>query len=291
MGAIKIEAYQLFPAKWIWEVFQKLLKNGQIGLYTNAPVTTVKSASSGKWAVHTENKGTINAKIVIHCTNGWMGHLLPELRDHCFPVSEQVMALKCTQPIWREKGFVWHNVAHYIIQRDKDNIVIVGGGRSTIDGSNRPFIDHNEVEFLGTGLGGMIRANDASIYPVLHTDIKMFLRSHFPNEEWPEYEETEWAGVQGYTKDHLPYIGPLEHHRTQFVAAGYNGHGTRMSPFFLIFCFEDVLGANIFPRVVQRNAALLVEWKAYCRNGCWQSTCRGRSGQYIPSWETNEHYP
>jgi glycine/D-amino acid oxidase-like deaminating enzyme len=155
-----------------------------------------------------------------------MGHLIPELRDYCYPVSEQVMALKCNKPIWQEKGFVWHNVAHYIIQRNKDDVVIVGGGRSTLDGSNRPFVDHGEVEFLGTGLGGMIRANDSSVYPVLHTDIRQFLRSHFPNEAWPEYEEAEWAGVQGYTKDHLPYIGPLPHHPTQYIAAGYNGHGT-----------------------------------------------------------------
>lgn len=38
------------------------------------------------------------------------------------------------------KRFVGHNdVAHYIIQREKDNFIIVGGGRSTTDGSNRPF--------------------------------------------------------------------------------------------------------------------------------------------------------
>jgi glycine/D-amino acid oxidase-like deaminating enzyme len=215
----------LFPAKWIWEVFQRLIKSKAVQLYTQTPVTAVKSTPIGKWAVHTENKGIIVAKTVIHCTNGWMGHLLPELREACFPVSEQVMALKLPNQIWKEKGFVWHSVAHYLIQRDKDNIVIVGGGRSTIDGKNRPFVDHETVDFLGTGLGGMIRANDSSIYPVLHTDIRQFLRSHFPNEVWPEYEEAEWAGVQGYTKDHLPYIGPLEHAPNQFISAGYNGHG------------------------------------------------------------------
>ncbi|KAI8582438.1 hypothetical protein K450DRAFT_227193 [Umbelopsis ramanniana AG] len=225
LGAIKIEAYQMFPAKWIWEVFQRLIKANAVQLYTQTPVTAVKSTPTGKWAVHTENKGIIVAKTIIHCTNGWMGHLLPELREVCFPVSEQVMALKMPKQIWKERGFVWHSVAHYLIQRDKDNIVIVGGGRSTIDGKNRPFIDHETMDFLGTGLGGMIRANDSSIYPVLHTDIRQFVRSHFPNEDWPEYEEAEWAGVQGYTKDHLPYIGPLEHAPNQFVSAGYNGHG------------------------------------------------------------------
>ncbi|KAG2185926.1 hypothetical protein INT43_002364 [Umbelopsis isabellina] len=225
VGAIKIEAYQMFPAKWIWQVFTNLLKEGKIALYTNSPVTAITKYSSGAWKVQTEHRGSITAQKVIHCTNGWMGHLIPQIRDFCYPVSEQVMALKMPKPVWQNKGFVWHNVAHYIIQREKDNIVIVGGGRSTTDGSNRPFVDHDEVDFIGTNLGGMIRANDSSIYPVLHNDIRQFLRSHFPNEPWPEFEEAEWAGVQGYTKDHLPYIGPLETCPNQYISAGFNGHG------------------------------------------------------------------
>ena len=96
---------QLSPSKLTIQLLQLALKSGYLNLQTYTPVQSItpynpENASANidlsslkgqpRWVINT-NRGSIICNTVIHCTNGYCAHLLPQLRDCIVPVRGQMM--------------------------------------------------------------------------------------------------------------------------------------------------------------------------------------------------------
>jgi glycine/D-amino acid oxidase-like deaminating enzyme len=58
---------------------------------TAADATAVAAHDDAPLAVVVTDRGAVTARAVVVCTNGWAGEILPELREHLYPVRNQVL--------------------------------------------------------------------------------------------------------------------------------------------------------------------------------------------------------
>jgi glycine/D-amino acid oxidase-like deaminating enzyme len=58
---------------------------------TAADATAVADHDDAPLAVVVTDRGAVTARAVVVCTNGWAAEILPELREHLYPVRNQVL--------------------------------------------------------------------------------------------------------------------------------------------------------------------------------------------------------
>jgi glycine/D-amino acid oxidase-like deaminating enzyme len=140
--------------------------------------------------------GTVRAGTVVVCTNAYSSHLLRDLR--VVPVRGQMLATAPVavrlfpRPVYAHRGFrYWRQL--------RDGRVLVGGWRDTA----------TDVE-----VGEDARPTDA-----IQRHLDAFLHEH--HIEAPVTHR--WAGIMGFSHDHLPYVG--RRRDGVYVHAGFTGHG------------------------------------------------------------------
>jgi glycine/D-amino acid oxidase-like deaminating enzyme len=86
---VSIPAGSLWPVKLATKLFQLSVSEAQtlsvsLQLHTHTPVESIErlptvpsSRTPARWAVHTP-RGTLKARFIIHATNAWAAHLLPQ---------------------------------------------------------------------------------------------------------------------------------------------------------------------------------------------------------------------
>lgn len=213
VGAVQMAAGgSMWPAKVVFELVRLSLEGG-VNLQTHTMVNDVQEANSGTHPldVHT-SRGTIRARQVLFATNAWTGGLVPELRPHIQPTPGQIIA---TAPVksgaWNFTNLIMedNDDSEYMIQR-QDGRVMLGTD-----------LDHGDWDKSGTW--------DDSERTVSRKASK-FLRSYLPRmfpELFPDgvVIEREWVGIEAYSSDEIPWVGPLPGRLGQFVSAAYTGHG------------------------------------------------------------------
>ncbi|PVU86491.1 hypothetical protein BB559_006494 [Furculomyces boomerangus] len=230
-GGIKIPGGQVFPAKLIWfMLFQAI--NAGLNLYTNTPVTKVALATREErqnlpsnvqngnlWCVTTESGEKIYTSKVVHATNAYASHILPDYRTHIFPVRAQVLspAAEYTNNRLFPFGLSLRHGLEYAIQRDYPNGALILGGRRTSSKSL-------EVD----------TADDSVVNPNLSRDLREDFKkpefSHLGLDPQNLYNVREWTGIMGFSDDTLPYVGEVvtrsgETLEGQYILAGFTGHG------------------------------------------------------------------
>lgn len=91
VGAIGVPAASLWPYKWITGVLGGLIDAGRLNVQTHTTVRAVEDRDGDEFAVVRTDRGDIKARHVVHATNAWLGHLLPELRPFISPVRGNVV--------------------------------------------------------------------------------------------------------------------------------------------------------------------------------------------------------
>ena len=116
ISGLRIPGNNLYPLKLITKMFNLACEQAaEIGidvqLFTHTPVNNVTKAASAStsadpWLLST-SRGEIRAKQVVHATNGYVSHLLPEFatgRQKVVPCRGQVVAVRPAQegvpPFW-----------------------------------------------------------------------------------------------------------------------------------------------------------------------------------------------
>ncbi|KAK6851478.1 oxidoreductase OrdL [Apiospora arundinis] len=250
-GAITYPAASLWPWKLAIAVLKKGIDLG-LQLHTNTPVTGVSAAdgSSGRCKV-TTSRGDIMASKVIHATNGYSPHLLPELEGRIIPLKGHVSAIVPPpaydeQPLSTSFAFVDDEDYDYLIQRPGPKKYLIWGGGE---------IAHPE------GLtGGFGDCDDSTNVAEVQAYIQKAPARIFKG--WEESTKASssggssapmaafaWSGVMGLSKDLLPFAGELPGKPGQYLCGGYHGHG--MARIFLT-CkgfSEWFLGEKIDSRV------------------------------------------
>ncbi|OHE94329.1 hypothetical protein CORC01_10376 [Colletotrichum orchidophilum] len=248
-GAITFPASSLWPYKLAMAMIRKSLGAG-LRLETNTPVLEISQtdSDSGRWTVST-SRGDIIANKVVHATNGYASHLLPELDGRIIPLKGHVAAIApppayVDVPLSTSFAFVSDDNYDYLIQRPgPQRFLIWGGGEGAHPSGPK---------------GGYGDCDDSFAVPEVLDYVK-----DGPSRTFKGWKESStgsssgvedpvpfaWSGIMGLSKDLLPFIGELPEKPGQYLIGGYHGHG--MARVFLstkAFC-ELFLGQEIDSRV------------------------------------------
>lgn len=239
IGAIGIPAASLWPYKWITSVLGELIESGKLNVQTHTTVQSITDREEDDFAVVHTQRGNIKAQNVIHATNAWLGHLLPELQPYISPVRGNVVHYGAVPPSSNANSSVLGFDRHfsywlrygdkdydYLIQR-KEGDIVVGrantGRRATADDSET---DLGAIAHL-RGFGDEVAAS-----PIPGSS------AHITHA---------WSGILAFSQDGMPFAGrlPFPHRTHQWVCGGY--HATGMIKAFRMsqFVANLILGRDI----------------------------------------------
>lgn len=235
VGAISSSAGAFWPYRLVTGLFAKMLSeyDGRFFLETETPVTAVSfEPEKDKDHPYTINtpRGTVRASKVIHCSNGWTGHLLPNLRGKIFPLRGTMSVQKAGSELPHQGGErSWSTIdkpmydardgtltlgLYYITQNATTGDVFIGGEKQKI--------------------GEVLNSDDTTISSISKQTLENILPTIFA-KGWPEGEAPEvrklWSGVMGFTPDYVPWVGQIPKDVTgragdgEYIAAGFNGYG------------------------------------------------------------------
>ncbi|KAJ3742366.1 FAD dependent oxidoreductase [Lentinula detonsa] len=232
-------AASLFPYKLVSHLLQLCISKFGLNLQTHTPVTAVGTSAQtitkadAQWIITTP-RGKVMANKVIFATNAYTATLLPEFLGNIVPGQGQCAAIVPT-PSYSGKGMMDKTCCYYwgkdhfdyLIQRPKDGIIILGGGK---DSSPRPGAILGCTNDSGrTGEGG----KQAEITEYFKSAMdKYFGGWHDPNSDQRgdslrsgEGLLYDWTGIMGFTRDNIPFVGNVEGKPGAYVIAGHCGHG------------------------------------------------------------------
>lgn len=194
-------------------------------LFTHCPALKVtrSSAVDGRWDVETP-RGTVAAETVVHCTNAFVGHLLPQLAPHVTPNRAQAHLFVPPSGLSGDKMLgstmsLRHSLHHFysVMQRKADGLFILGAPRKS------PNLSREAYE--GVFTTDDTKFNDEVVADAVGNFEKCFPACEKDRLRHGEGLQHSWTGIIGMTTDSVPFVGKLESLPGQYVCAGFNGHG------------------------------------------------------------------
>lgn len=214
-------AARVWPYKLVAHILQDLLVSsdlrGSFNLQTLTPAESIQPTEDGKWLVKT-SRGDIVAKKLALATNAYTSHLLPDFTDLIVPCRGQMSALKPLASLANDNrlktsmGFEGDGLDDYLIQRpnDKGGHLMFGGGRThgkSLGVTDDSVFDEQTAHYLRREL------------------IDAFELPERADEKLEMEAVRQWTGIMGFSRDEVPWVGPVPGKEGVFVAAGYTGHG------------------------------------------------------------------
>lgn len=192
------------PFRLAGDLLKYCHENG-MQIFDRTNITSVEN-QKGKCIAHTENKFTITADHVVHCSG----------YESVETVQEKIVDLKSTYaiasesipeiPVILKNAVMWDTSSPYYYYRaTTDNRIIMGGG-------DEDFIDAKKRDKL-------IPKKEASL-------MRQFKR-RFPSINFKL--DYSWAGTFGETKDGLPYFGKPNPKKNEHYVLGFGGNGITFS--------------------------------------------------------------
>ncbi|WP_433812523.1 NAD(P)/FAD-dependent oxidoreductase [Flavobacterium johnsoniae] len=192
------------PFKLACDLLNYCYENG-VQIFDRTNITSIHT-QKGKCVAHTENRCTITADHVVHCS----GYESTET------VQEKIVDLKSTYALASESvpelpsilknAVIWDTSSPYYYYRaTSDNRIIMGGG-------DEEFKDPKKRDKL-------IPKKEASL-------LRQFKR-RFPDINFKL--DYSWAGTFGETKDGLPYFGKPDPKKNEHYVLGFGGNGITFS--------------------------------------------------------------
>ncbi|MFC3337458.1 NAD(P)/FAD-dependent oxidoreductase [Paracandidimonas soli] len=162
---------------------------------------------AGGFALRTEQGTCIHADFVVNAAGAW-GHDIARLFDEDLPQTPGYPTMAVTEPLPCLLGVSLgvEGGGFYARQVERGNVVMGGGfGES---------VDHDLRARPGRAPMQRIAEQAGEILPALrHAHLIRF-----------------WSGVEGYTPDKQPYLGPSTKHSGLIHAFGFSGAGFQISP-------------------------------------------------------------
>ncbi|PKS05562.1 hypothetical protein jhhlp_008079 [Lomentospora prolificans] len=243
-GAISYPAGAVFPYRLVTNLWTYLVKTypSRVTILPHTPVISISASSSPPLQVHTPNN-VFSAHHVIHTTNAYATHLLPNLKPNLTPVRAHMTAQSPGMffpapdvPGSRSWSIIYSTGFDYVTQRpaSSQGDLLIGGGwaRSALQGQDAV---------------GVSNDGEVDVYTIAHlTGILPALFS--PNWGLSTGLDSVWSGIIAVTGDGLPFVGQLTPAMTgrpvvteptdnndeeayspqefgEWIAAGYNGEG------------------------------------------------------------------
>ncbi|CAN8105203.1 unnamed protein product [Discula destructiva] len=219
-GAVVHPAGQVWPYKFVHAIWRILLATGKVNLHANTPALTVSDKDADGWITVNTPRGNVRTRAVVHATNAWASHLLPEYSNIILPSVSTVGAIKAPAGFLKPTGaqHFGGDIYNYHLQLPPPhNAIILGGAKSVLA--------HYPHDWLKRG-------DDDHHLP----GVPEYLAS-WPTHEvvgWPEpaaelalpaHEGGVWTGVVAPTADGFPFVGAAPAREGHFLVAGFGGHG------------------------------------------------------------------
>ncbi|KAJ5281982.1 FAD dependent oxidoreductase [Penicillium angulare] len=253
-GGALLPAATVWPYRLVTKVFAALMDKypDRLTIEANTPVMAVENESNSATPITSAfpytirtTRGSIRASNVIYCTNGYSGHLLPNLRGRVHP-------FKGTMTV-----------------QDPGN-TIENRGKSTSWGFHYPITYDPETKESGHGLyylgqsvktgyfylGGenaraehVLSADDSFVDKKSVTHLQTVLPQFF-GKSIPCKVVSSWSGIMGFSSDGLPLVGQLPKSLTgrsgegEWIAAAFNGYGMANC----LMCGEELVSAMLGDR-------------------------------------------
>jgi sarcosine oxidase, subunit beta len=160
-----------------------------------------------RWLVRTA-RGSFRAPVLVNCAGAWGGRIAQMLGD-TVPLEPVALMMMVSA---RMPHFVDPTVGcmgrQLSFKQSQDGTVVIGGGyRGRADTET----GLTELEFP---LLGISARSAAAVFPIMrHATLVRC-----------------WAGIEGFTPDDLPFIGPSKASPNAFHSFGFCGHGFQLGP-------------------------------------------------------------
>lgn len=216
-------AARMWPYKLVCKILEGLLTSsdltGTFNLQTLTPAESItRDEAHGKWQVNT-SRGTIVTTKIALATNAYTSHLLPSFADLIVPCRGQMSALHPLSSLSGEHrlptsyGFEGDGLDDYLIQRPNElgGHLMFGGGRTqnhSMGVTDDAVVDEATAAYLRRQL------------------VDVFALPEGKEKEGVELQAShQWTGIMGFSRDDLPWVGPVPEHPGVYLVAGFTGHG------------------------------------------------------------------
>jgi glycine/D-amino acid oxidase-like deaminating enzyme len=197
----------------------------------NTPVNEVQYISSSDqsypYLLQTP-RGSIRARQVVYCTNGYTGHLLPELRGRLFPKRATMTVQDLQHQVPNQGDSISWNLQQKPRYDERTDSVINGSYYLQQNARSGYFFFGGEAQNAFTAL----TPDDSNASPVAVQHLQDTLPEFFGlDADKNNALISSWSGIMGFTSDSLPLVGKLSNAVTsrggdgEWIAAGYNGGG------------------------------------------------------------------
>lgn len=191
------------------EVIEFLKSKLTCPIHENQEVVSIHS--DGAWIESRISDGVVRSKHVLACTNAYAPLLLPGLVNHITPRRGQMLAIKAS-PSRTLAASYYINFGSEYIRQHVDGTIVVGGCRT--------YHADREVGY------------EDITTPWVQNDLERFAKSMVGDVD-PNDIIARWSGVMGFSKTHLPLIGPCWGPNSAegkvWFCGGFTGHGMSMA--------------------------------------------------------------
>ncbi len=161
------------------------------------------SAARGEHIELRTPDAVVRADRALLCLNAYAGLLMPRFAGLIEPNRGQMLALHAPESELHLRSAYYANRGSEYFRRADAETVVVGGCRTY----------HADAE----------RTYDDRTTPAVQDDLEKFAESLF-GRRFPV--KARWSGTMGFTKDHLPLIGPIPGYAERLhFCGGFTGHG------------------------------------------------------------------
>ncbi|KAJ5298108.1 hypothetical protein N7508_008357 [Penicillium antarcticum] len=221
LGAVMHPAGQLWPYKFVHALLRIVLKAGNLNLQAHTPAEYVSERDNSGWITVETARGDVRTKAVVHATNRWASHLLPEFGNLIFGSRATLASIKAPEGFIKHTGAQhWDSIVNnYHLQLPPPyNSIIVGGARSLLAHSPQDCFPNDEEDKQFDGASEFFQS-----WP--ESDVVGWPGNH-PAELAKNIDEGGcWSGVESMSIDAFPFVGDVPNRDGHFVTAGFSGHG------------------------------------------------------------------
>ncbi|KAI5366417.1 Putative FAD dependent oxidoreductase, FAD/NAD(P)-binding domain superfamily [Septoria linicola] len=221
LAAIVHPAGQVWPYKFVHALLRIVLEAGRLNLQAHTPAQSVSERDSEGWITVTTDRGTIKAKAVVHTTNRWASHLLPEFSKLILGDRATIAAIKAPEGFIKHTGAQhWDSaINNYHLQLPPPyNTIILGGGRQFLTHSPDACFLNDEEDKQIDGFAEFCQSWPKS-------DVKGWQGPDPADLARDVNDGGVWTGIETSSIDSFPFVGPVPGREGHFIAAGFVGHG------------------------------------------------------------------
>jgi len=226
LAAYEWPAGSIHPAKLAQWLMSEVISKG-VRLWTHCPALDIckheSPVSTSRWDVRT-SRGIVAAESIVHCTNAYASHLIPELSRFVTPNRAQAHSFIPPRCLSGDGALartmsLRYSLRHFFsfIQRQGDGTVVFGVSRENPNWSEAT--RRSILTFDDTAYNEEVARTAKQTFETLFPPPKTSKARH------GEGADHYWSGIIAMTPDSVPLVGQIEGKEGQWICAGFNGHG------------------------------------------------------------------